>query len=236
MIPSQPNLPVFAYKPAKLNTTPLRDRPANRVCTNTSACSLAELLAAVIGGSKQIEAAEGVLARFGGDPQRIYQANVSELASVHGVGQQTAVRIKAALALGVRVIEPTQEHPIITSPADAAAMVQNEMSLLEQEYLKVFVLDIRNRVLEIVEVYHGSVNSSQVRVAEIFKPAIQRTAPQIICVHNHPSGDPSPSPDDITVTRAIVQAGKLLDITVLDHLVIGKARFISLKERGLGFD
>jgi len=83
--------------------------------------------------------------------------------------------------------------------------------------------------------YHGSVNSSQVRVGELFKPAVQRMAPAIIALHNHPSQDPTPSPDDVAVTRAMVQAGKLLDIQLLDHLIIGGNRFVSLKERGLGF-
>ena len=98
------------------------------------------------------------------------------------------------------------------------------------------LLDTRNRVIDIVEIYHSSLNSAQVRVAELFKPAIQRMSAAIILVHNHPSGDPTPSPDDVAVTRAVVQAGKLLDIDTLDHLVIGRGRFVSLKERGLGFD
>jgi len=177
----------------------------------------------------------GLLARFGGDVRRIYHAHVAEIASVYGVGQNTAVRIKAALSLGMKLQEPADEHTTINSPADAAALVMHEMSLLQQEYLKVILLDRRNHVLDIVEVYHGSVNSSQVRIAEIFKPAIQRMSPALICCHNHPSGDATPSPDDVAVTRAMVQAGKLLDIDVLDHLVIGNGRFVSLKERGLGF-
>jgi len=114
--------------------------------------------------------------------------------------------------------------------------LQHEMSALEQEHLRVILLDTRNRVIDIVEIYHGSLNSAQVRVAELFKPAIQRMSAAIILVHNHPSGDPTPSPDDVAVTRAVVQAGRLLDIDTLDHLVIGRGRFVSLKERGLGFD
>ena len=111
------------------------------------------------------------------------------------------------------------------------------MSMLEQEYLKVILLDTRNRVIDIVEIYHGSLNSSQVRVAELFKPAIQRMAAAIIVTHNHPSGDPTPSPDDVAVTRAIVFAGKLLDMQVVDHLIIGhNGHYVSLKERGLGFE
>jgi DNA repair protein RadC len=128
-----------------------------------------------------------------------------------------------------------EERPTINSPADAAALVQYEMGSLEQEHLRVMLLDTRNRVLDIVEVYHGSVNSSQVRVGEVFVPALRRMAPAIIIMHNHPSHDPTPSPDDVAVTRAIVAAGKLLDITCLDHLVIGQGRWVSLKERGLGF-
>ena len=122
-----------------------------------------------------------------------------------------------------------------SSPADAAALVSYEMSALEQEHLRVMLLDRRNRVLETVEVYKGSVNSSQVRVGEIFKEAIRKNASCIVIIHNHPSGDPTPSPDDVAVTRAIVQAGKLLDVDVLDHLVIGQGKWVSLKERGLGF-
>jgi DNA repair protein RadC len=109
------------------------------------------------------------------------------------------------------------------------------MSALEQEVLRVILLDSRNRVMDVVELYRGSLNSSQVRVGELFRPAIRRNAAALIVVHNHPSGDPTPSPDDVAITRAIVQAGKLLDIEVLDHLVIGRGRFVSLKERGLGF-
>jgi DNA repair protein RadC len=224
------------YKPTRLKTLPLRDQPAYKVASNPLACNLSELLASVIGGAQQIETAEALMAAYAGDIQRIYKASAEELAHVPGIGQTTAIRLKAALALAFRLHEPRDEMPIINSPADAAALVQYEMSLLDQEYLKVMLLNTRNRVLEVVTIYHGSVNSSQVRVGEIFKPAIQRNAPALIVIHNHPSGDPTPSPDDVTVTRAIVQAGKLLDIDILDHLVIGGNRYISLKERGLGFN
>lgn len=110
-------------------------------------------------------------------------------------------------------------------------------AMLEKEHLRTLLLDRRSRVLEIVEIYQGSVNSSQVRVGEVFRPAIQRLASAIIVCHNHPSADPTPSPDDVAVTRAMVQAGKLLDIDLLDHLVIGQAgKWVSLKERRLGFN
>jgi len=232
---SIPKTPSF-YEQPKLKNLPLREQPAYRVSQNPAACNLTELLAAVIGGQRQIEISEALLARFGGDIRRLYLAHSEELAAVKGIGPATAVQIKAALNLGLRLNIPREERPAINSPADAAALVQHEMSLLEQEHLRVMLLDRRNRVLDILEVYRGSVSSAQVRIGEVFKEAVARMASAIIIVHSHPSGDPTPSPDDVAVTRAIVQAGKLLDISPLDHLVIGQGgRWVSMKERGLGF-
>jgi DNA repair protein RadC len=110
------------------------------------------------------------------------------------------------------------------------------MGHLDQEELWVILLDTRNRVLGTKAIYKGSLNTSVVRVGEIFRPAIEAPAAAIIVAHNHPSGDPAPSPEDVNVTRQIVKAGKLLDIDVLDHLIISSGRYTSLKERGLGFD
>ncbi len=156
-----------------------------------------------------------------------------------GLSTKAAIALQAAFhfaeRLHVQRLSQPEERPTINSPSDAAALVQYEMSNLEQEHLRVILLDSRNRVLDIVEIYHGSVNSSQVRVGEVFVPALRRLAPAIIAVHNHPSQDPTPSPDDVAVTRAIVAAGRILDIETLDHLVIGRGRWVSLKERGLGF-
>ena len=98
------------------------------------------------------------------------------------------------------------------------------------------MLNTRNQVLDIIELYHGSLNSSMIRVGEVFKHAIRRNAASVIVIHNHPSGDPTPSSDDTMVTKSIVTAGKLLDIDVLDHIIIGQKLFVSMKERGLGFD
>ncbi len=220
--PPLPHMPAF-YDQPKLKSLPLREQPAYRVSQNAAACNLTELLAAVIGGQRQIETSQALLARFDGDIRRLYLAHPSELARVKGISQATAARIKAALNLGLRLNVPNEERPVINSPADAAALVQYEMGLLEKEHLRVLLLDRRNRVLDIEEIYQGSVNSSQVRVGEIFHAAVGRLASAIVIVHNHPSGDPTPSPDDVAVTRAIVQAGKLLDIETLDHLIIGQA-------------
>ena len=238
MTTSDSSLPHISslYDQPKLKSLPLREQPAYRVSQNAAACNLTELLAVVIGGQRQIEISQALLARFDGDIRRLYVAHPAELVMVKGISQATAARIKAALNLGLRLNIPSEERPMINSPADAAALVQYEMSLLEKEHLRVLLLDRRNRVLDIEEIYQGSVNSSQVRVGEIFHAAVGRLASSVIIVHNHPSGDPTPSPDDVAVTRAIVQAGKLLDIETLDHLIIGHAgKWVSLKERGLGF-
>lgn len=130
---------------------------------------------------------------------------------------------------------PATERPVIHSPSDAYDILQSFLGPLDHEELWILELDTRNRVLTLTKLYQGSLNSSQVRVGEIFKRAILDSAASIILAHNHPSSDVSPSPDDIAVTRAIVQAGKLLDIDVLDHLVIGRNIYFSLKEKGLGF-
>ena len=222
------------YTLPRLKHLPVCEQPGYRVAKDSDACSLAELLAVIIGGSTQIETAERLLAQFG-TVQKIAQAHVMEIAKVQGVGNQTALRLKASLALGRKLLQPEDERPAIQSPADAAQILMPMLAHREQEYMIVMALDTRNRMLDAVEVYHGSLNSSMVRIGELFKPALQRNAAGIIIAHNHPSTDPTPSPEDVSVTRAVVQAGKLLDVSVLDHLVIGLSRWVSLKEKGLGF-
>lgn len=216
------------------------ERPRERLARlGPQALSNAELLAILlrvgVTGENAVQVGQRLLQIFGG-LAGLHKATFDEVRAQHGIGEAKVAQIKAAIELGRRLmLESPEERPMINSPADAAALVQYEMSGLEQEHLRIFLLDTRNRVLDIVEVYKGSVNSAQVHVGEVFKPAIRRGSPAIIVVHNHPSGDPTPSPDDVAVTRAIVQAGKLLDIDVLDHMVIGQGRWVSLKERGLGF-
>jgi DNA repair protein RadC len=197
---------------------------------------LAILLRVGVPGESAIDVASRLLKTFG-DVTGLHRAPFEELCNQHGIGPAKAAQIKAALELGNRLKQSQlKENNTIHSPDDAAHYVQFEMSALEQEELRVMLLDTRNRVMDTVTIYRGSLNSSQVRVGELFKAAIRRNAASIIIIHNHPSGDPTPSPDDLAVTRAIVQAGKLLDVSVLDHLVIGGDRHVSLKERGVEFD
>ena len=225
----------------RLDGLPERERPLRRVADAPTACNLVELLAALIGGPRQIETAEALIAHFG-SLRRIHKASPGELADVRGIGQQTAARLASALELGRRLaVETDDEHPAITSPAEAAALIQYDMSLLEQEEMWILLLNTRNRLIAIHKLYRGSVNCAQVRIGEIFKAAIRANATSIIVAHAHPSGDPTPSPDDVALTRAIVQAGKLIDIECIDHIICGRASagrptgFVSLKERGLGF-
>ena len=226
-----------AYRITDLHET---ERPRERLTSlGPQALSNAELIAILlrvgVTGENAVQVGQRLLQAFNG-LGGLHRAPIEELCAQHGIGEAKAAQIKAAIELGRRLtIAAPEERPMINSPADAAALIQYEMSALEQEHLRVLLLNTRNHVLDIVELYKGSVNSSQVRVGEIFKVAVRRNASALIVAHNHPSGDPTPSPDDVAVTRAIIQAGKLLEVEVLDHLVIGRGRWVSLKERGLAF-
>ena len=134
-----------------------------------------------------------------------------------------------------RILEKPAERPSINSPRDAYEYLFPFMANAPREEFWIVILDTRNRIKQLVKLYTGTVNSSSVRLAEVFRHPIIETSPAIIIAHNHPSGSAEPSPDDIAVTRALVEAGKLLDIQILDHLVIGQGRFVSLKEKKLGF-
>ena len=223
-----------SYTPPKLKLLALRETPAQRSLTDSTACTNLELLSAMIGGPKQIEIAEAIVAHFKGDLHLLFQASVVELVSISGVGEATAARIKSALVLSRRLSTTSMDRMTINSPADAAALC-SDMSTFDVEHLRVIMLNTKNMVLGISDVYKGSVNSSQIRIGEVFRPALQRNASSMVIAHNHPSGSESVSPDDVAVTRAIVQAGKLLNIDVLDHIIQGHGNFCSLKEKGLGF-
>ncbi len=187
-------------------------------------------------GENVVRLAERLLIQFK-DLPGLARASIPELMTVHGIGEAKAVEIKAALEIGRRLLASApQEKPRVTTPADAANLLMSEMMFLEKEHLKLVLLDTRNNVLGTPTIYVGSLNTSVIRVAELFRAAIRENAAAFIVAHNHPSGDPSPSPEDIRVTRQLAQAGKLLDIEVLDHVIIGHQRYVSLKERGLGFD
>jgi len=230
---------LIEYHPT-IKDLPAGERPRERLeHYGESALSTAELIAILlrsgVAGESVLHMAERLLARYGG-LTGLAQAGFAELQQVKGVGPAKVTQLKAALELGRRlVVTSPQSRPQIKSPADAANLLMLEMGLLEQEHLRVLLLDTRNRVLAIHTVYVGNLNSSVVRVGEIFREAIKANSAALIVAHNHPSGDPTPSSQDVAVTEQIVEAGRLLNIDVLDHLVICQQRFVSLKERGLGF-
>lgn len=227
----------YSYRITDLS---ISERPRERLeKLGAGALNDAELIAILLRtglpGENAVQIGQRLLNSFGG-LHGLHKASFEDLCTQPGVGLAKAAQLKAAIELGRRMVrDHPEEQPAIHGPQDAADLVMYEMSALEQEELWVILLDTRNRVLKIESLYRGSLNSSQVRIGEVFKAAIKRNAAAIIVVHNHPSGDPTPSPDDIALTRAVIQAGKLMDVEVLDHLIIGLGRFVSLKERGLGF-
>lgn len=219
---------------------PSGDRPRERLARlGAPALSNAELLAIILrtgsGGENALNLAQRLLNTHG--LASLMGKSIAELSKERGLGKAKIVQIKAAFELGRRMLAfAPNERPQVRAPADAANLLMPDMSLLEQEHLRVMLLDTRNRVLAIPTLYIGSLNTAVVRVSEVFREAIRNNAASIIVAHNHPSGDPSPSTEDIALTKAIVDAGRLLDLEVLDHLIIGHQCFVSLKERGVPFE
>ncbi len=163
--------------------------------------------------------------------------DAATLRTRHGLTQRQITHLHDALDLAAGLlIEPREERPQVTSPRDAARLVLPEMGLLESEQMRVLLLNTKNRLIATVTLYNGTVAACHVRVAEVFREAVRRNATGLILVHNHPSDDPTPSPEDVAITREVVRAGQLLDITVLDHLVVGGDTYTSLRERGVGWD
>jgi DNA repair protein RadC len=226
---------------ATIREMPFGERPRERLRdAGPDSLSNGELLAILLrtGSAREnvLQQAGRLLTTWGG-LTGLARAGFAELCAEHGMGEAKACQVKAALELGRRlsVSLSAEERPQVSSPEQVAALVQTEMGLLSQESLRVILLNTKNHVVAIREVYKGSVNSAQVRVGEVFREAIRENCLSIIVAHNHPSGDPTPSPDDIAVTRDMIQAGNLLDIEVLDHIVIGGGRWISMKQKRLGF-
>ncbi|MHB9132865.1 MAG: RadC family protein [Armatimonadota bacterium] len=180
-----------------------------------------------------LQLAQQLLSRFGG-LRELAAATIQELSQVNGIGLAKACQLKAAFELGIRVArENGGLKPIIQSPQDAANLVMEVLRYEKQEHFRILFLDTRNQVIGEKEISVGSLNASIVHPRETFKAAISHSAAAIILVHNHPSGDPTPSKEDLALTARMVQAGELVGIPVLDHLVIGDGQFVSLKERGL---
>lgn len=232
---------VNQYQPTILDLPPC-ERPRERLREHgprylNNAELVAILLRSGMAGENAISLATRVLAEFDG-LAGLARAGFTELCEQRGLNHAKASEIMAALELGRRIASlAPEERAQISCPQDAASLLSAEMEPLVQENLVALLLNTRNQVMSRRTIYVGTVNSSAVRPSEVLRPAIRENAPSIIVAHNHPSGDPTPSPEDISITRDLVAAGKLMDIELLDHLIIGHGgRFTSLKEKRLGFD
>ncbi len=227
---------MFPEQHALTPQTP-RDRLLN---FGPTALTTGELLAVVLGTGTTGEPAQVLADRLlaeHGNLIGLARLNLTELMELPGVGAAKAAQLQAVLDLGRRLtLEVAGERLLIRSPAEAAQHLMPDMMHLEQESLRVMLLNTRDCLIGIHEVYKGSLNSIVVRAADVFREAVRRNSAALILAHNHPSGDPSPSPEDVSFTRQMIMAGHLLSVDVLDHLIIGQGQFVSLKERGLGFE
>jgi len=209
-------------------------RPRERLeQQGASALNDAELLAILLRvgmrGTSAVQMGQHLLYLFEG-LEGLQRATFTELCQIDGMGPAKAAQIKAAIELGFRIAKKQpEERGLITSPQDVADQVQYKMAHLEQEELWVLLLDTRNHHIRTEHLYRGSLNSSSVRPAEIYKSGIRHNAAALIVVHNHPSGDPSPSPEDVHLTRMLIEAGKMLELPVLDHVVVGTKGVVSIK-------
>jgi len=213
------------------------DRPRERL-VNQGAMSLSnqELIAIMLRtGTRQesvLHLANRVLHHFEG-VQQLKDASIEELTSINGIGQAKAVQLMAAVELGRRLSsKQTDAKFTIRSPKDAASYLMADMTSLKQEHFVVLFLNIKNQVLHKQTIFVGSLNASIVHPREIFREAVRRSAASIVCAHNHPSGNPAPSPEDIAVTKRLMEAGSIVGIELLDHIIIGDHQFISLNEKG----
>lgn len=218
----------------RVRELPSSERPRERLRDlGAAALTNAELLAIILrtGSARQdvLSLAQSLLVRHGG-LGGLSRLSFADLLQEPGLGEAKASELQALFQLSLRLATlETQEKPVIKSPHDVYALLGPEMSTLEQEHLRVIMVTTRNQIIGMREVYIGNVRASLVRPAEVFKDAIRNNAPCIILVHNHPSGDTIPSGEDILLTRQIIRAGRLLDVEVLDHLIIGDRKFLSLK-------
>ena len=226
-------------------TTMIRDmpqgeRPRERLRDyGAASLSNSELVAILLRtgleGESVLNMAVRMLSSFGG-LAGLGRATFGEMCLQKGISEAKACQLQAAFELGRRLVSlHPEDRAVIHSPEDVANLLGAEMGTLDQEHLRVLPLDTKNHVTAVSEIYIGNVNSSIVRPAEVLRPAVRDNSASIIVVHNHPSGDPTPSPEDVAITRQIRESGELLGIDVLDHIILAGRRHTSLKERSLGF-
>ncbi len=236
---SQDAAPAYQIRVAEL---PESERPRERLeRLGPAALKSEELLAILLrtGTSREgVLQVAGRLLRERHGVRGLASTDLATMAEMHGLGPAKATTIAAAFELGRRAaLEEGMSRPQVTGPADIARLLHAEMELLPQEELRLLVLDTKHQVLAAPMLYRGTINAAPGRVAEVFREAVRRGAAKIALAHNHPSGDPTPSREDVRFTEAILQAGAILDIGILDHLVFGHGpqRYVSMRERRMGF-
>jgi DNA repair protein RadC len=216
---------------------PQDERPRERFIQNGPASlSNHELIAILLRtGTKDesvLQLSNRLLTNFEG-LRLLKDATLEEMTEIKGIGQAKAIQILAAVEIGRRITNLNYtDRYVIRSPEDGANYVMNDMRFLSQEHFVCLYLNTKNQVIHKQTIFIGSLNASIVHPREVFREALKRSAASIICLHNHPSGDPSPSREDIEVTKRLVECGKMIGIDVLDHLIIGENKFVSLKEKG----
>lgn len=229
-----------AVAPTLIHDLPLADRPRERLRDFGAANLRSDELIAILlrtGFTKRgvLEVAADLLKRFGGLPG-LARASYEDLCAEPGLGPAKAAELQAAITLGIRASAITpDERPLLRNPEAVADLMLNEMSLFDQEVVRVLSLDTRLRLMKKSDVYRGSVHSTAVRHGELLRDAVKVNATAIILLHNHPSGDPTPSAADIAMTKGLHAAAKIMEIDLHDHMVVGGGRYVSMRSVGLGF-
>ena len=224
-------------EPFLIRDFPLSERPRERFLREGArGLSNQELIALLLRtGTKNesvLQLADRLIIKFDG-LRMLKDASVQEITGINGIGEAKAIQLLAAVELGRRVHNlMTTDRYVIRSPEDCANFLMEELRFLSQEHFVCVYLNTKNQVLHKQTIFIGSLNSSIVHPREVFKEAFRRSAASIICAHNHPSGDPTPSKEDIDVTKRLIECGRLIGIDILDHLIIGEKKYVSLKEKG----
>ncbi|WP_147803507.1 RadC family protein [Alkalicoccus halolimnae] len=224
-------------KAMMIRDVPKSERPRERLLRDgAESLSNQELIALLLGsGTKTesvLELAGRIIQHFDG-LKLLKEATAVELMEIHGIGEAKAVQLRAALEIGRRIKQfPVEETHVVRSPQDVADYMMEEMRHLKQEHFVALYLNTKNAVLHKKTLFIGSLNASIVHPRELYKEALRYSAASFICLHNHPSGNPEPSQEDIDVTKRLTETGKMLGIELLDHVIIGDRRFCSMKEKG----
>lgn len=221
-----------------LRDVPHDERPRERMMRyGAEALSHSELIAILLRTGTKRESAVHLAARIlkeCGSLRGLVDMSMSELVAIRGIGPAKAVQLRAGIELGRRVSRGGSSDPVtVRRPQDAADYVMEDLKLLRKEHFVCLFLNTKNHIIARETLSIGTLNASLVHPREVFRAAIKHNSASLICIHNHPSGDPTPSPEDISLTKRLMEAGELVGIDVLDHLVIGDGRFVSLKEHGL---